>query len=109
MIDTVMHQLSIAGMTLTVRSTADEAYVRRLAAGVEERVRRAEQQGATSVQAWMLVALGLADELARVRAASTEVRGALIGQLDELAAVLRAEVSGSPSETGRVSAQNSDA
>ncbi len=58
------------------------AYVRGMAAMLEERVRRAEQQGATSIHAWMIVALGLADESSRLRAELEGLRGAVRERLE---------------------------
>jgi hypothetical protein len=87
------HELHIAGQHLTVRSTAEVAYVRGMAAMLEERVRRAEQQGATSIHAWMIVALGLADEATRLRTELDELRGAVRERVDSaLALVERAQV-----------------
>ncbi len=105
----MMHELTIAGQYLTVRSPADAAYVRALAAGVEERVRRAEQQGATTIQAWMLVALGLADELNRLRETAAGVRGSVSIQTDELLALLSQAAKPTGPDAGRKAAVNCDA
>lgn len=59
------HRIEIAGHALTVRSTADAAYITQLAADLEARVQPALDQGAGVVGAVLLAALGLADELER--------------------------------------------
>jgi cell division protein ZapA (FtsZ GTPase activity inhibitor) len=88
------HELHIAGQHLTVRSTADAAYVRGMASMLEERVRRAEQQGATSIHAWMIVALGLADESSRLRSELDGLRSAVREGVDAaLGLVERAQTS----------------
>ena len=60
--------LDIAGHQITVRSGADEHYVRDLGSLLDERVRQAAKQGAGPVAAVLLTALGLADELEKTRA-----------------------------------------
>lgn len=61
------HRLQIAGQVVTVRSPADAAYVRALAADVDARVRAVGDQGAGPVGAVLVAALGLADELKRAQ------------------------------------------
>lgn len=103
------HELLIAGQHLTVRSPADGAYVRSLARLVEERVRRAEQQGATSIHAWMLVALALADETSRLRSELGTLRTTVEGGADEVLAILAAAAVPLGSERGGPMADNRDA
>ena len=103
------HELHIAGQHLTVRSPADAAYVRSLAHLVEERVRRAEQQGATSIHAWMLVALALADDSSRLRTELGDLRTTVEGGADEILALLAAAAVPLGSERGRPLADNCDA
>jgi hypothetical protein len=103
------HELTIAGQHLTVRSSADAAYVRSLANLVEERVRRAEQQGATSVHAWMVVALGLADEASRLRTELASLRTTVEGGADELLGILAQATAPLANERGRPLAENCDA
>ena len=80
------HNLTIADQHITVRSAATPAYVGRLAATLDERVRRVAEQGADRAGAALVVALGLADELARLEEALTETRA----QLDVTHGSLRA-------------------
>ncbi|MCB9522248.1 MAG: cell division protein ZapA [Myxococcales bacterium] len=61
------HRLQIAGHVVTVRSPADTAYVRALAADLDARVRAVGDQGAGPVGAVLVAALGLADELRRAQ------------------------------------------
>lgn len=103
------HELQIAGQHLTVRSPADAAYVRSLAAMVEDRVRRAEQQGATSVHAWMVVALGLADEASRLRTELGTLRHRVEAGAEELQTLLTAAGPAGGVERGRPLAENRDA
>lgn len=103
------HELQIAGQHLTVRSSADASYVRALAAQVEERVRRAEQQGATSVHAWMLVALALADEVSRAHGELRSLREAVTARADEALELLALATAPVGAEPIRPVAENCDA
>lgn len=82
------HQLDIAGHSLTVRSSADEAYVQQLADLLDERVRSAAHQGAGPVASVLLTALGLADELTKCREREADLREAIRGRASALAEAL---------------------
>jgi cell division protein ZapA (FtsZ GTPase activity inhibitor) len=93
------YELVICGHPLTVRSTADEAYVQSLARLVDERVRQASAQGAPPTGGALLAALSLADELMKSKGELARVTGqhqalrrqantradALLNLLDDLA------------------------
>lgn len=81
------HQLEIAGHPLTVRSSADPAYVARLAETIESHTQGALDQGAGIVAAGLLAALALADELERTR----EELASLRAERDAREATRRAE------------------
>lgn len=68
------HDLRIAGHNLTIRSTADAAYVEALARLVEARVETAREQGAGPVASALLAALSLAEELQRSRDEADRLR-----------------------------------
>jgi len=103
------HELHIAGQYLTVRSTADASYVRGMATMLEERVRRAEQQGATSIHAWMIVALGLADESARLRSELDALRGSVRERVDAALALVERAPSLVEAPNGPGAAETCDA
>ena len=83
----------VLGQTLTVRSEADPAYLRSLAAFVEKRVTALQQGGVRDpMKALVLAALEIADDLHRAReektrdAGEVEARlGALVELLDRVA------------------------
>jgi cell division protein ZapA (FtsZ GTPase activity inhibitor) len=83
------HRIEIAGHALTVRSAADAEYVAQLAERLEARVRPALDQGAGVVNAVLLAALGLADELQRAQADLETLKGAVADR----AAALRSAAS----------------
>jgi cell division protein ZapA (FtsZ GTPase activity inhibitor) len=61
-------ELTLLGQTLTVRTEATEAYLRSLAAYLEERVATLKQSGVQdSTRALLLAALDITDELFRAR------------------------------------------
>ena len=86
-------ELTLLGQTLTVRSEADPAYLRSLAAFVEKRVTALQQGGVRDpMKALVLAALEIADDLHRAReektrdAGEVEARlGALVELLDQVA------------------------
>jgi len=86
-------ELTLLGQTLTVRSEADPAYLRSLAAFVEKRVTALQQGGVRDpMKALVLAALEIADDLHRAReektrdAGEVEARlGALVELLDRVA------------------------
>jgi cell division protein ZapA len=68
--------VSIAGQRYTIKSDAEEAYVRSLAELVDDRIRQV-QRGAKSAQLHavaVLAALQIADDLVRERAGRAELR-----------------------------------
>jgi len=69
------YELVICGHPLTVRSSADEAYVQSLARLVDERVRQASAQGAPPTGGALLAALSLADELMKSKGELARVTG----------------------------------
>jgi cell division protein ZapA len=85
-------ELTLLGQTLALRSGADPAYLKRLAAFVEERVTALQRGGVRDqTKALILAALEIADELYRARedrtkdARDVEARlGALVEILDGL-------------------------
>jgi hypothetical protein len=86
-------ELTLLGQTLTLRSEADPAYLRSLAAFVEKRVDGLQRGGVRDpFKALILAALDIADELHRARderttdAGEVEARlGALVELLDRVA------------------------
>ena len=86
-------ELTLLGQTLTLRSEADPAYLRSLAAFVEQRVEAMQRGGVRDpYKALLLAALEIADELHRARDQRTrdtgdvEARlGALVQLLDRVA------------------------
>ncbi len=81
--------VTINGQRYPIRSDLDPAYVARLAAYVEERMRAASESAPTGdpMRLAVLAALNIADELFRVRAGSTAKDGELVeraGQLERL-------------------------
>lgn len=81
-------ELTLLGQTLTLRSEADPAYLRTLAAFVEERVGALQRGGVRDpYRALILAALEIADDLHRAREAKAENAGeveARLGALVEL-------------------------
>jgi cell division protein ZapA len=80
--------VTIGGQRYTVRSDADETYVRTLAGYVDERIAEM-QQGARSVPTQklaVLAAMNIADDLLQQRRAMTELRARI---RDKSRAVLR--------------------
>lgn len=69
------YELVICGHPLTVRSTADEAYVQSLARLVDERVKQASAQGAPPTGGALLAALALADELMKSKGELARITG----------------------------------
>ena len=62
-------RVEIAGEEYTLRADADEAYTRRCAALVDERMRKVAKRGGVSAKnAAIMAALALSDELLRERA-----------------------------------------
>lgn len=84
------HNLTIADQRIVVRSPATADYVGRLAADLDDRVRRVSDQGADRSGAALVVALGLADELSRTQAALAETQLALESTRARLAEARRA-------------------
>jgi cell division protein ZapA (FtsZ GTPase activity inhibitor) len=88
-------ELTLLGQTLTLRSEADPAYLKALAAFVEQRVAALQRGGVRDpFKALMLAALEITDELHRARdermkdADVVEARlGALVELLDRVAPV----------------------
>ena len=86
-------ELTLLGQTLTLRSEADPAYLRSLAAFIERHVDAMQRGGVRDpMKALMLAALEIADELHRARgeqvkdAGDVEARlGALVQLLDRVA------------------------
>jgi cell division protein ZapA (FtsZ GTPase activity inhibitor) len=86
-------ELTLLGQTLTLRSEADPAYLKALAAFVEKRVSALQRSGVRDpMKALTLAALEIADELHRARedrtrdAGDVEARlGALVELLDRAA------------------------
>jgi cell division protein ZapA (FtsZ GTPase activity inhibitor) len=86
-------ELTLLGQTLTLRSEAPEAYLRSLAAYVEERVRTLQQAGVRDpLRALCLAAIDITDELFRAREdharEDVDVRGrlgALVALLEQVA------------------------
>ena len=86
-------ELTLLGQTLTLRSEADPAYLRSLAAFVEKRVAALQRGGVRDpLKALTLAALEIADELHRARdertrdAGEVEARlGALVERLERAA------------------------
>jgi len=86
-------ELTLLGQTLTLRSEADPAYLKALAAFVEQRVAALQRSGVRDpLKALTLAALEIADELHRAReektrdAGEVEARlGALVELLDRVA------------------------
>jgi cell division protein ZapA (FtsZ GTPase activity inhibitor) len=93
MSDPARVEVKLLGQTLTLRSEADPAYLRTLAAFVEERVAALQRGGVRDpYKALILAALDIADELHRARdaksqnAGDVEARlGALVELLDRIA------------------------
>jgi cell division protein ZapA (FtsZ GTPase activity inhibitor) len=84
-------ELTVLGQTLTLRSEADPAYLRSLAAALEARVAELQRGGVRDVfKALILVALDMTDELQRADqlrdAGDVAARlGALVKLLDSVA------------------------
>jgi cell division protein ZapA (FtsZ GTPase activity inhibitor) len=89
MSDPARFELTLLGQTLTVRSEADPAYLRTLAAFVEERVGALQRGGVRDpYKALILAALEIADELHRARDAKTENAGEVEARLGALVQLL---------------------
>lgn len=82
------HRLQIAGQPLTVRSSAETAYVEGLAASIEARVQPALDAGAGPAAAALLAALALADELKRAEDELAQIKAALAERVDALRAAV---------------------
>jgi cell division protein ZapA (FtsZ GTPase activity inhibitor) len=82
-------ELKLLGQTLTLRSDADPAYLRTLAAFVEERVATLQRGGVRDpYKALMLAALEIADDLHRTRDAKAENVGEVETRLGALVELL---------------------
>jgi len=82
-------ELVLLGQTLTLRSEADPAYLRSLAASVEERVAALQKGGVRDVfKALILVALEMSDELRRARDEQTKGTGDVAARLGALVELL---------------------
>lgn len=82
-------ELTLLGQTLTLRSEADPAYLRTLAAYVDERVAALQRGGVRDpYKALMLAALEIADELHRARDAKAENTGEVAARLGALVELL---------------------
>src|SRR5262245_20239843 len=82
-------ELTLLGQTLTLRSEADPAYLRTLAASVEERVAALQKSGVRDVfKALVLVALEMSDELHRARDERTKDVGDVAARLGALVELL---------------------
>jgi cell division protein ZapA (FtsZ GTPase activity inhibitor) len=88
MSDSARVEITVLGQTLTLRSEADPAYLRSLAASLEARVAELQRAGVRDVfKALLLVALEMTDELHRARDEQRKDAGdvaARIGALVEL-------------------------
>ena len=82
--------VTIHGQRYPVRSDLDPAYVARLAAYVDERMRVASDSAPTgdAMRVAVLAALNIADELFRCRASTTEREGQIAERAGELERLL---------------------
>ena len=77
-------RVEIAGSGYTIRTDADEAYTRRCAALVDERMRRiGGPVGMDARKTAIMAALALSDELLQQREKFRENAAALAGRIDE--------------------------
>lgn len=83
-----MHNLSIAGQRLTVRSPADPEYVERLAAMVDQRIARTGGHGAGPLGAALLAALSLADDLVKAQDEAARLRREVVRRADAILTTL---------------------
>jgi cell division protein ZapA (FtsZ GTPase activity inhibitor) len=82
-------ELTLLGQTLTLRSEADPAYLKALAAFVEKRVAALQRSGVRDpMKALMLAALEIADELHRAREETTRDAGEVEARLGALVELL---------------------
>ena len=83
-------ELDIAGQRLRIRTDEDEAYMRGLAAYVDEQMREIGrgQRGIASVNIAMLTALRIADDYHKLRRLQTEVDTALARLAEQVEATL---------------------
>ena len=91
-------EVEILGQKYTIRSEADPAYVREVAAYVEKRVKGVEGQvrGQDPVKALALAALYIADELFRARSELSKFEGDLPKRIGAMVNLLEAIVPGKP-------------
>lgn len=83
-------ELTVLGHALSVRTAADPAYLRSLAAYLEERVTALRQGGVRDEQtALIMAALDIVDELFRARDDASRDEG-VVARLDALRALLDA-------------------
>jgi cell division protein ZapA (FtsZ GTPase activity inhibitor) len=74
-------ELEIAGQRLHIRTDEDEAYMRRLAAFVDEQMRevgKGQQRGIASITIALLAALRIADEYHKVKNLEESIDSALV-------------------------------
>jgi len=83
--------VSILGHTYTIRGEADPDYIRELAAYVDDKMRTVRERNATAppLEAAVMVAVNIADELFREREAARGVDGMLESRFRELSDVLQ--------------------
>jgi len=90
-------ELTVLGQTLTLRSEADPAYLRSLAAALEARVAELQSGGVRDVfKALILVALDMTDELQRARDEQTKDAGDVAARLSALVKLLDSVAPDSP-------------
>jgi cell division protein ZapA len=73
-------ELEIAGQRLHIRTDEDEAYMRRLAAFVDEQMRevgKGQQRGIASITIALLAALRIADEYHKIKNLEESIDSAL--------------------------------
>lgn len=83
--------LEIAGQRLHIRTDEDEAYMRSLAAYVDEQMReigKGQQRGIASLTVALLAALRIADDLQKARRSTESVEAALEGLAEVVEACL---------------------
>lgn len=83
-------ELNIGGQRIKVKTDEDEAYMRRLAGHVDERMRELGhgQRGVTSLNVALLAALRIADELYKTRDDSSAAEAVLQLVADEVEGAL---------------------
>jgi cell division protein ZapA (FtsZ GTPase activity inhibitor) len=90
-------ELTVLGQTLTLRSEADPAYLRRLAASVEARVAALQRGGVRDqTRALILAALEISDELERAREDRSRAADDVEARLDALVRILDGLAAGTP-------------